>query len=245
MANRTCSIDGCEKKLAARGWCNAHYLRWRNHGDPLVGVKIIQPAGDHEDGSRTCSECGERQSIESYSVDGNAARGRRTKCKACRSSMMKDWYGSNRERQAGRAQERYARDGDKIRQQDLSRYRRNREKRIELATEHVHRRRARLAVTNTVRGISVNSLRAIHGDICPYCGVTMIFRAANGREYIPAKATVEHILALKRGGAHTFDNTMLCCWSCNLRKNVKPLEEWLNGSITPRDDRAPTLDEAS
>lgn len=30
-----CKIDGCESGVAARGWCNAHYKRWRAHGDPL------------------------------------------------------------------------------------------------------------------------------------------------------------------------------------------------------------------
>ena len=30
-----CSIDGCERPAATRGWCNAHYIRWRRSGDPL------------------------------------------------------------------------------------------------------------------------------------------------------------------------------------------------------------------
>lgn len=34
---KTCSIAGCDRKHFGRGWCNAHYLRWRNHGDPLAG----------------------------------------------------------------------------------------------------------------------------------------------------------------------------------------------------------------
>lgn len=33
-----CSIPRCGKPvLNVRGWCNAHYLRWRRHGDPLGG----------------------------------------------------------------------------------------------------------------------------------------------------------------------------------------------------------------
>lgn len=35
---KQCSIDGCGKPRYVRGWCNAHYLRWKRHGDPLAGV---------------------------------------------------------------------------------------------------------------------------------------------------------------------------------------------------------------
>ena len=30
-----CSIEGCEKPAKGRGWCAAHWLRWRKYGDPL------------------------------------------------------------------------------------------------------------------------------------------------------------------------------------------------------------------
>lgn len=33
--DRTCSIDGCESPLRARGWCGKHYSRWLTWGDPL------------------------------------------------------------------------------------------------------------------------------------------------------------------------------------------------------------------
>lgn len=39
MAERTCSVDGCDRPTGirgtARGWCRLHYGRWQRHGDPL------------------------------------------------------------------------------------------------------------------------------------------------------------------------------------------------------------------
>ena len=32
-----CLIEGCSNAVIARGWCDAHYRRWRRHGDPLAG----------------------------------------------------------------------------------------------------------------------------------------------------------------------------------------------------------------
>ncbi len=37
---KACSIDGCEKPSKARGWCGAHWWRWRNHGDPLGSAYV-------------------------------------------------------------------------------------------------------------------------------------------------------------------------------------------------------------
>lgn len=39
---RACSIEGCRKKHYARGWCSAHYTRWRRHGDPEGGGERIE-----------------------------------------------------------------------------------------------------------------------------------------------------------------------------------------------------------
>lgn len=45
MSNRTCSIEGCERPHLARGWCGAHYARWKRHGDPLTTLPMGRPGG--------------------------------------------------------------------------------------------------------------------------------------------------------------------------------------------------------
>jgi hypothetical protein len=33
---KTCSVEGCDREVLARGWCGRHYSRWHKNGDPLV-----------------------------------------------------------------------------------------------------------------------------------------------------------------------------------------------------------------
>lgn len=39
MADRTCSIEGCEAKVLCRGWCRRHYTRWYETGSTDLGVR--------------------------------------------------------------------------------------------------------------------------------------------------------------------------------------------------------------
>lgn len=43
MADLTCSVEDCERRVKARGWCSPHYERWRFHGD--VGDSAIRRYG--------------------------------------------------------------------------------------------------------------------------------------------------------------------------------------------------------
>jgi hypothetical protein len=33
---KICSVEGCERKHRSKGFCNMHYQRFLNHGDPLI-----------------------------------------------------------------------------------------------------------------------------------------------------------------------------------------------------------------
>lgn len=37
MARNICTIEGCCKIVHGRGYCTAHWTRWKRHGDPLGG----------------------------------------------------------------------------------------------------------------------------------------------------------------------------------------------------------------
>lgn len=37
-APRICTMPGCNKPFLAQGYCEAHYSRWRRHGDPVGGA---------------------------------------------------------------------------------------------------------------------------------------------------------------------------------------------------------------
>lgn len=68
MAPGSCQF--CERPTLARGWCNAHYKRWRKTGDPLGSVPRKRPTvcvNGHpfdevntylrRDGKRSCRTC--------------------------------------------------------------------------------------------------------------------------------------------------------------------------------------------
>jgi hypothetical protein len=46
MTKKTCSIQGCTKPVACRGWCGMHYMRYWKHGDVNTVVKDIASSTD-------------------------------------------------------------------------------------------------------------------------------------------------------------------------------------------------------
>jgi very-short-patch-repair endonuclease len=41
---KICNVEGCENVVHGRGWCNKHWQRWKNTGDPLGSLPPNNPA---------------------------------------------------------------------------------------------------------------------------------------------------------------------------------------------------------
>lgn len=228
MEQRTCVIEDCERPAKCRGWCGTHYTRWYRTGDPLQARplrRVVDTAAGRE-----CNRCREIKSLEGFP---KARGGRGAVCRECRRVEKVAYTLATAGRR--RTEEYRAKDRASAR----AYYRRNRDARVEetrrryredptLWYEGARRRRARMAAVEVDPAVTVASLRARLGDDCCYCGQVMDFGPTKGRGVFPPdKVTVEHFMPISQGGAHTYDNTALACWSCNLSRGARNLDEWL------------------
>lgn len=229
MSNRTCSLPDCGRSLHSRGYCGLHYARLMRTGDPLrASVGEPHKVQYTEDGLRICKACGEVKPESEYHKDKGGSDGLRAQCKPCRNGYMAVYQEENREARVDYERSRRVNNGDHMRALDRARYERSRDKRISLAEQYGHVRRARLANVESEPGVTIKRLRKDLGDGCCYCGVLMDFVPRKRGEGIsPRRATLEHVIPISRGGTHSFDNASLACHSCNTSKNNKPLLEWL------------------
>lgn len=77
-----------------------------------------------------------------------------------------------------------------------------------------HRRRAKLK-SNGIYKISKYELNKLYNSPCAYCGSN-------------DKITLDHIVPINRGGAHSIGNLAPACEHCNKSKSDKLLVEWKN-----------------
>lgn len=212
---RTCIIDGCEKPATApRGWCWTHYGKWRRHGDPL-GAFEQQPCSviGCDEMSRVVGMCD--MHYRRARKHGDPSKGARPVYgPTCAAPSCK-----RRTSQMGLCGPHYYQhwitDGDG--------------KAVMAAASA--RRRARMAGARTDGArISWHTLWAEGERGCYLCGIECNIRdfrrivnsAGRSQKIVgPTHPTLDHVVALAKGGAHTRDNVALACSECNKRKHTK------------------------
>ena len=180
---------------------------------------------------KTCSRCKQIQpNSEFYLYHGKP----RSQCKSCtrdyltktkesRSLYHKEYYAKTREHKLEKTHINYEKNKD-LRKQQASLWNKKNKDRVnylqreryrlrpETKSEHKHRRRARLN-NNGVYHVSTKFLNKLRSSSCAVCKSTN-------------SVSIDHIVPISRGGAHSEGNLQPLCFSCNSSKGNKTMMEW-------------------
>jgi 5-methylcytosine-specific restriction endonuclease McrA len=204
MAERTCSVKGCEKKAHARSLCPMHYQRWRLHGSTDIPPPARWAPFRH----------GTSQGYRYHAC----------RCEQCK-QWRRDYTATYTARRAAAKTYKHGIDGyncgcrcevctTTARNNMASWYQRNTAQAIEGASRNAEIRRARQKNLAAYK-VTARDWRRLcqrFDNRCAYC-----------RKRRPLQR--EHVVPISRGGQHSIGNLLPSCKSCNLTKGTKLLVE--------------------
>ena len=198
------------------------------------------------EGIKTCSRCGGEKPLSAFYRNAAARDGLQPCCKLCASAWHKgylrtekgkmskqEYRESGRVKEASRKYRKSAKGAARRHAYNVSpkvkqtaRERQNlpaikAKKRVynsspygkALRRARNHRRKA-LKLNATIGHVDEKAIYKLCGNRCAYCGSTK-------------NLSLDHIVALSKGGAHCESNLLVACRSCNSSKGTKPVAEWL------------------
>lgn len=209
---KICKVDGCEgtasAKGTARGWCQKHYTSWARHGDPLaasaVVVKIcsIDECGKPASGRGWCDKHytrWARYGDPMFRLRGEVRDGRKI-CPRCRAdTLLDDLAGTYCRPCAALYSAEYAASCP------------------ESDWRRTARRRARLHQV-THEDFDRQEIFERDNWVCQICSIP-VDRELPYRK--PNSPSLDHIVPVARGGAHTRANAQTACLRCNMRKGAR------------------------
>lgn len=176
--------------------------------------------------TKECKKCKKSKllCLDNFPPNKNLLSGFDIYCRCCRREMQRKHYYENRDKEIQRSKnwnkknpEKVALNMAKCRQKDPGHYKqyqieyRARNKSKVAIWDNKKRSIRRLAISqtkNTPKTKEVEKIKAKAKGVCYYCG-------------IKSKLTLDHITPLAKGGAHTLDNFVFVCKSCNSSKGAK------------------------
>jgi hypothetical protein len=198
MPEGTCLVDGCDKRVYARGWCNAHYTRWKRHDDPLGGGRTHTPKG-----STSCEHEGCVRAMHANGLcvtHGNAANAARYAEQPCsiedcpRPMHRRGWCAAHYQRWRAYGHPLDGGPTRRVRGTGMGR------------EWYWEKRRASM---ETPTADTLDYIEILRGDPCAYCGAP--------REH------TDHIHPVSKGGRHHWSNMTAACAACNHRKSNNDL----------------------
>lgn len=214
-ATRTCTIDGCDKPLLARGWCSAHWTRWKRHGDPLGGGAKRSPAL----AECTIEDCGKTPLARGLCVKHWRADMANTDPDWHRAILARrrEWHAENPGAVAATRRRSYERNRGAIHAR-MAQWRS--ENRHQVLLDNWRRRRRDY-------GLPENLVDVVYPDvvydraegICEIC-LTPVDDSLVAPD--PMSATVDHVIpVVDPASEHSYANTQLAHFDCNRRKAAR------------------------
>ena len=148
-------------------------------------------------------------------------------------AYRKAHYEANKEKNAARKKAYYEANKERMKAQSKAWAEANKERRAarKKAWEEANpeRRKASIKKATTKRrrlvaegpiddGITAKSVAERDDHICAECGITVVEHPGG---FLAEGWTIGHIVALAKGGTHTWDNVQCECHACNTAKGIK------------------------
>lgn len=205
---RLCSIEGCGKPLKARGFCDAHWCRWRKHGSPHITLRPTYGEGKDPVKSREAKQRYRDRNREALREKGREY----SKKNQARSKLLKRIAKKQKPDLFLQYNRKYYQDH---KAETLERGCEWRAKNPERARENVRRRRKRIGGgKHHLRDGEWRALLNLYGHRCAYC-------------LKRKRLEQDHVHPLSRGGLHNVGNVVPACVGCNRSKGTKLLSEWV------------------
>lgn len=240
MGNVTCNISDCEGMARKRGWCEAHYKRWRTTGDVQAHIPLIRrpPRRGAEKPECSLGDCVKpsyrrtwcRPHYNHWVTYGDPLASAPTELCAWPGGCDKlVWITKSRSGMCAYHAERVWKRANRGRMNASNRrYARKHPERVS-----AWNKKWRYANPDKQSEYQLARLSRLRGQFVERVYRSVLFRRDKGlcglcgKKVDPANWHMDHIVPLSRGGEHSYANTQVSHPFCNVSKGARLIEHQL------------------